>query len=118
MTAKATNPSFMNGVPELLILHVLADGEMYGYELIRAITARTGERITFGEGVILPNTPFVRAGGVPEEPEEEVAGRSRVYYRLTARGRRRLGEVTTDWQRVTDAVRALIERGGDAEPAV
>ena len=33
----ATNPSFMNGVPELLILRALESGEMYGYELVQAI---------------------------------------------------------------------------------
>ena len=31
------NPDFMNGVPELLILKLLAAREMYGYELVQSI---------------------------------------------------------------------------------
>ena len=32
MAMRETNPSFMNGVPELLILRLLEQEEMYGYE--------------------------------------------------------------------------------------
>ncbi len=32
-----TNPSFMNGVPELLVLRLLRGREMYGYEIVQAI---------------------------------------------------------------------------------
>ena len=33
--AKQTNPDFLNGVPELLVLQLLARRAMYGYELVR-----------------------------------------------------------------------------------
>ena len=45
-----TNPPFMSGVPELLLLRLLDDREMYGYELVRSIRASTGEAISLGEG--------------------------------------------------------------------
>ncbi len=35
--ARTKNPDFMNGVPELLILRLLKDREMYGYDLVKAI---------------------------------------------------------------------------------
>ena len=44
MTQRDTNPNFMNGVPELLILRLLQQEEMYGYEIVQAIRDRTGER--------------------------------------------------------------------------
>ena len=49
-----TNPSFMNGVPELLVLRLLRDGEMYGYEIVQAIRQETGEVVSLGEGVVYP----------------------------------------------------------------
>ena len=49
-----TNPPFMSGVPELLILRLLARNEMYGYELVKAVRLVTGEAIVLGEGVIYP----------------------------------------------------------------
>ena len=49
-----TNPPFMSGVPELLLLRLLEQQEMYGYELVRTIRKVTGEAISLGEGVIYP----------------------------------------------------------------
>ena len=37
----AEDNSFMSGLPELAILHLLQDQEMYGYEIVQAIAART-----------------------------------------------------------------------------
>ena len=34
MSARTTNPAFMTGVPELLILRLLSEREMYGYEIV------------------------------------------------------------------------------------
>jgi PadR family transcriptional regulator PadR len=54
MTFRETNPNFMNGVPELLILRLLADAEMYGYEIVQAIRDRTDAVVVVGEGVVYP----------------------------------------------------------------
>jgi PadR family transcriptional regulator PadR len=35
------NSNFMAGVPELLVLRLLKDREMYGYEIVQAIAATT-----------------------------------------------------------------------------
>ena len=43
-----TNPPFMSGVPELLLLRLLQQREMYGYELVRSIRQVTGEAISLG----------------------------------------------------------------------
>ena len=37
-----TNPNFMNGVPELVVLRLLTQQEMYGYELAKTIRKSTG----------------------------------------------------------------------------
>ena len=49
-----TNPPFLSGVPELLVLRMLSAREMYGYEIVKAMRLVTGEAIGFGEGVIYP----------------------------------------------------------------
>ena len=49
-----TNPPFMTGVPELLVLRMLASREMYGYEIVKAVRLVTAEAIGLGEGVIYP----------------------------------------------------------------
>ena len=54
MAKRATNPAFLNGVPELLILRLLAARPMYGYELVQGIRRATDGSLEFGEGCIYP----------------------------------------------------------------
>ena len=53
MGPRETNPNFMNGVPELLILRLLAKQEMYGYEIVQAI--RYFDRKQLADVLIHPN---------------------------------------------------------------
>ena len=107
---KKTNPSFLNGVPELLMLRLLAGREMYGYEIVEQIRTQTGGALAFGEGCIYPYLHYLEAEKQVSSERREVDGRSRNYYQLTARGRKRLEELTTEWKRVTDGVALLMEQ--------
>ena len=48
-----SNPPFMSGVPELLLLRLLNDQEMYGYELVRSVKQVTNEAISLGEALLV-----------------------------------------------------------------
>jgi len=105
---KKTNPSFLNGVPELLVLRLLAGQEMYGYQIVEEIRARTGEALSFGEGCIYPYLHYMETEKQVSSQRREVDGRSRNYYKLTPRGRKRLDELTTEWKRVAAGVSLLM----------
>jgi PadR family transcriptional regulator PadR len=105
---KKTNPSFLNGVPELLVLRLLAQREMYGYQLVEEIRRQTREELAFGEGCIYPYLHHLEAEKQVSCTRREVGGRSRNYYQLTPRGRKRLAELSTEWKRVTDGVALLM----------
>lgn len=109
-----TNPPFMSGVPELLVLRLLAGKEMYGYELVKAIRLATAEAIGLGEGVVYPSLYGLERKGALKARRKTVNGRSRVYYKVTAKGRRRLEELTAEWQRVTEGIRAALGEPGRA----
>src|ERR1700721_1080327 len=103
----ARNAAFMAGVPELLLLRLLSDREMYGYELAKAVQAASTEALCLGEGVLYPVLHALEAEGALRARTKIVDGRKRVYYTLTARGRRRLQELSQRWQRIAGAVRAV-----------
>ena len=109
-----TNPPFMSGVPELLLLRLLQQREMYGYELVRSIRQVTGEAITLGEGVIYPVLHSLERNGSLKSKRRTVGGRTRVYYALTAKGRRRLASLTGEWRRIQDGITAALEDHGHA----
>ena len=109
-----TNPPFMSGVPELLLLRLLQQHEMYGYELVRSIRQVTGEAISLGEGVIYPVLHSLERNGALKSKRRSVGGRTRVYYSLTAKGRRRLAQLTDEWRRVQGGITNALEGPGHA----
>jgi PadR family transcriptional regulator PadR len=111
------NPNFMNGVPELLILRLLRAREMYGYELVQAIKAETGNAISLGEGVVYPVLHALEREGALKSRRKSVNGRTRVYYTVTAKGTKRLGGLVSEWNRIETALRRLATETNHA-PAV
>ena len=109
MPTGKTNPGFMTGVPELLILRLLADREMYGYELVQAIRDATGEAIKVGEGVLYPILHALEHQGCLKGQRKSVNGRTRVYYTTTSAGKKRLGIIIGEWSRITRAVSNVVK---------
>jgi PadR family transcriptional regulator PadR len=109
-----TNPPFMSGVPELLLLRLLRQQEMYGYELVKSIKTVTDEAISLGEGVIYPVLHSLERKGALRAKRKSVGGRTRVYYSVTAKGRKRLDRLQGEWQRIESGINAAF---GDASHA-
>jgi PadR family transcriptional regulator PadR len=100
MTTRETNPNFMNGVPELLVLRLLEDAEMYGYEIVQAIRDRTDAVIVVGEGVVYPVLHAL-----------ERTGRSRIYYSMRKAGSRRLAGLAAQWMSLAGAIQKTLAGG-------
>jgi PadR family transcriptional regulator PadR len=101
---RKSNPSFLNGVPELLVLRLLARRDMYGYEVVKAIQTTSKETFAFGEGSIYPILHELEAKKFVKSRRAEVEGRSRLYYALTASGKKRLAHLTQQWQQVSAGI--------------
>ncbi|MEM9057305.1 MAG: PadR family transcriptional regulator [Pseudomonadota bacterium] len=104
-----TNPPFMTGVPELLVLRLLARQSMYGYELVKAIRVVTNEAVSLGEGVVYPMLHALEDAGALKARRKQVKGRTRVYYSATAKGRKRLDRLTREWHRIHNGVNAALD---------
>lgn len=109
-----TNPPFMSGVPELLVLRLLDKREMYGYEIVRSVKLITEQAISLGEGVIYPVLHGLERNGALKARRKPVNGRTRVYYSLTAKGRKRFDKLTSEWDRVSSGISSAL---GDWEHA-
>ncbi len=109
-----SNPPFMSGVPELLLLRLLDGQEMYGYELVRSIKKVTEEAISLGEGVIYPVLHSLERNGSLKSKRKAVAGRTRVYYSLTKKGRERLEKLQNDWRRIQGGVATALAAAASA----
>ena len=109
-----SNPPFMSGVPELLLLRLLNEQEMYGYELVRSIKNVTNQAISLGEGVIYPVLHSLERNGSLRSKRKAVSGRTRVYYSLTKKGRDRLEKLQNDWRRIQGGVATVLGSAANA----
>lgn len=115
MAARDTNPNFMNGVPELLILRLLKQEEMYGYEIVQAIRDRTDAVIAVGEGVVYPVLHGLERDGALRSRRKNVNGRSRIYYSVTPAGSRRLAALSESWSKLAAAIQTMLTGGQHGE---
>ena len=100
--------SLMSGVPELVVLRVLAAREMYGYELARTVRETTGDALSLGEGVLYPALHAMESRGLLRTRRRAVEGRTRVYYAITPQGRRRLEALREEWRRIAGGVETIL----------
>ena len=79
-----------------LVIRVLAEGEMHGYEIMKRIEEITGGRWRPAPGALYPLLDQLRAEGLIEVgrvDDRGVRGGRKIVYRLTDRGWRYLAEV-------------------------
>ena len=115
MATRETNPNFMNGVPELLILRLLQQQEMYGYEIVQAIRSRTDAVIAVGEGVVYPVLHGLERDGALRSRRKTVNGRNRIYYSATPIGSHRLALLSENWTTLAVAIEKMLIGGPHGE---
>jgi PadR family transcriptional regulator, regulatory protein PadR len=100
---------FLTGTVGVLILSLLSEREMYGYELLREAERRSSSAFQLKEGTLYPALhQMERSGLLRAHWRESDAGRSRKYYSLTAKGRRRAESKRRQWIRISAAMRAIL----------
>lgn len=101
----------LKGTTTLLVLAVLRDGELYGYEIAQRIRERSGALIDPGEGWLYPALHRLEAEGALEASwrESEIGPRRR-YYRITPRGLRMLEAEAGEWDAFARSVRLVTGR--------
>jgi PadR family transcriptional regulator PadR len=95
------------GLVELAVLATIARGETYGYKIVEQLQALEG--LQFTESTVYPVlTRLARDGFLAIRSEPSPAGPVRRYYRLTAPGRARFGELSASWTRVSRSLEGLL----------
>jgi len=105
-----SNRSLMAGVPELMLLRLLSEREMYGYELARAIRVLSDGALSLGEGVLYPALHALEERKLLRSRKAQVDGRLRVYYTLSPTGHIRLNKLTREWRRIRTGLESILGR--------
>jgi len=92
-------------VLELCLLHLMAQGDQYGYELLRRLHAVFSD--TQESAIYALLRGLCREGYTERYQGETSGGPARKYYRLTGAGRDRLDALLELWRGTRDALSAL-----------
>ena len=101
------------GSLELIVLHLLAQGEAYGYEIVTKLTADTNGTLEVTDGTLYPVLyRLERAGFVTVRWETQQRGVPRKYYRLTDAGQHELAQLRQEWTSFARAMDTLLRQEG------
>ena len=91
-----------------LVLAILAEGDSYGYAILKRVRDLSGGALEWTDGMLYPVLHRLeRAGLIDSAWERADTGRKRKYYRVTASGRRQLADERRQWTAVDDTLRKV-----------
>ena len=100
----------LQGTLDLLILKTIAREPLHGWAISKRITLLSGDALSVGQGSLYPALHRLeQQGWVRAEWKESDLGRSAKFYALTREGRKQLERELKTWERLSSAVRLLIE---------
>jgi len=93
------------GTLDVLILKAVSLGKLHGYGVLHRIEQISGGALLVQQGALYPALYRLEHQGlISSEWGTSDNNRKAKYYRLTAAGRKRLGEDTASWRRLSDAI--------------
>ena len=100
------NPQFKKGVLNLCVLALLEKRDMYGYELVQAISTQ----IEISEGSVYPLLRrLTKDGFFTTYLKESSEGPPRKYYQITTNGIEELNSLKNEWESFITGVNTLIQ---------
>ena len=98
----------LKGSTETLLLSLLAEESMYGYQLVREMDKRSSGYFHLKEGTLYPALHRIERDGLVESTWKGSGnGQSRRYYFITSGGCERLESMLREWDMFTRAVNLI-----------
>lgn len=98
-----------------VILSLLRERAMYGYEMVKQVNARTDGKLQWREGTLYPALHKLESEGlVNSRWRDSEAGKARKYYAITRKGRQELEKRSQQWQEFSSSLNRLLAGGGAA----
>ena len=100
--------SLISGSTSMLLLKLLSEKDMYGYEMIETLEKRSNQVFHLKAGTLYPLLHSMEIKGLLNAYEKEVNGKIRKYYSMTKEGKKYLKGKQKEWEEYVGAVRKVI----------
>lgn len=104
----------MKGTVVPIVLALLRERPMYGYEIVKLVDARSGGKLRWKEGTLYPALHKLESDGLVrgdwrDAPGASDGGRQRKYYALTRSGRSALARRLCEWKDFSTSINAVLK---------
>lgn len=105
----AIDKTLLSGSMAMMILRLLSEKDMYGYEMIDTLRKRSQNVFELKAGTLYPLLHNLENKELLTSYEQEVLGKVRKYYSLTREGKKYLKLKKEEWQEYSEAVNNVLE---------
>jgi DNA-binding PadR family transcriptional regulator len=107
--------NLIRSVAEPVILTLVAERAMYGYEIIKLVNERTDGKFAWKEGTLYPCLHRLEGEQlIQSEWVQQDNGRNRKYYNITRKGKGVMKDKVKEWSSFVSAVQAILLTRKDA----
>ena len=96
--------SLVSGSNAMLLLQLLKDQDMYGYQMIEELRKQSRDVFEMKVGTLYPLLHSMEKNGFLISYEGDAAGKKRIYYQITKDGRKELDRKKGEWTEYAGAV--------------
>ncbi|MDD3412832.1 MAG: PadR family transcriptional regulator [Lachnospiraceae bacterium] len=104
----AIDKSLISGSMTMLILKLLSEQDMYGYEMIDTLRKRSQNVFELKAGTLYPLLHGLEEKGILTVYEKEHTGKVRKYYSITKQGKALLDKKTEEWNQYSTAISSVL----------
>jgi PadR family transcriptional regulator PadR len=110
MTTNKTD--LLQGTLDMLLMRAVADEALHGYALVHRLKIISGGRLNVPQGSLYPALHRLENQGLLKATWGATdTGREAKFYRLTAKGRKRLDAEMAEWRELSVAIALVLARG-------
>lgn len=107
----ATDKKLLSGSTTMLLLRLLSEKDMYGYEMIETLRSRSQNVFELKAGTLYPLLHQMEEKSYLTSYEQEASGKTRKYYRITKEGKKQLKKQKEEWLEYSGAVAKVLTLG-------
>src|SRR3954462_7247807 len=107
MASKTTE--LLQGTLDMLLMRAVSDEALHGYALVHRLNLISGGRLMVPQGSLYPALHRLENQGMLKaEWRDTASGREAKFYRLTAKGKKRLDAEVAEWKELSKAIALVL----------
>ena len=102
------NKELLKGSTTMLILNLLENENMYGYQMIKTLSEKSQNVFELKEGTLYPILHSLEESNFINSYWDETTGKKRKYYSITKEGKKYLESKKEEWKLFSNGINSVL----------